>query len=299
MISRRTLIATVLVAASLAAAITPPDATYRNDFEQWKQRLIEGRKQRWLSLIGLFWLKPGANKFGSAQDNDIVLPTVPLHAGVFWLRENRVSVVFPEKQVEFKFSGGESNGGADLQTDNTENPTVIEYGSLRMHVIQRGERVGLRVKDLNNPKIRNYAGPTFFPIDLNYRVTAKFVPADGKRIMDVPNVLGDLTAAPVVGEVHFKLNGQDFVLTSFEGDAANGLSFVVSDLTSKTETYPGGRFLDTDPVKNGEVVLDFNRAYSPPCSVTPYATCPLAPKENRLSVALPVGEKYDRTHGHH
>jgi hypothetical protein len=134
---------------------------------------------------------------------------------------------------------------------------------------------------------------------MNYRVTATFVPSDGKKTVDVPNVLGDVTPAPVVGEVHFKLNGQDLTLTSFEGDQKEGLSFVISDPTSKTETYPGGRFLDTDSVVDGKVVLDFNRAYSPPCSVTPYATCPLAPKENRLPVALPVGEKYDRKHGHH
>jgi uncharacterized protein (DUF1684 family) len=73
----------------------------------------------------------------------------------------------------------------------------------------------------------------------------------------------------------------------------------MSDLTSKSETYPGGRFLDSDPVVNGKVVLDFNRAYNPPCAVTPYATCPLAPKENRLSVAIAAGEKYDRRHGTH
>ena len=298
MTSGRFLIATVVIAASTVAAITPPDSAYQNDFDKWKQHLTESRKRNWLSLVGLFWMKPGANKFGSANDNDIVLPSVPLHAATFLLRDNHVSVVFPDKQVEFKFSGGESNRGANLQADDTENPTLIEYGSLRMHMIRRGERVGLRVKDMNNPKIRSYAGPEFFPIDLNYHVTAKFVPSDGKRAVEVPNVLGDVTSTPVVGEVHFKLNGQDFVLTSFEGDAATGLSFVISDLTSKTETYPGGRFLDTDAVKNGEVTLDFNRAYSPPCSVTPYATCPLAPKENRLSVALPVGEKYDRTHGH-
>jgi uncharacterized protein (DUF1684 family) len=299
MTSRRFLIATVVIAASTVAAITPPDSAYQNDFDKWKQHLTESRKRNWLSLVGLFWMKPGANKFGSANDNDIVLPSVPLHAATFLLRDNHVSVVFPDKQVEFKFSGGESNHGANLQADDTENPTLIEYGSLRMHMIRRGERVGLRVKDMNNPKIRSYAGPTFFPIDLHYRVTAKFVPSDGRRAVEVPNVLGDVMATPVVGEVDFTLNGQDFVLTSFEGDAATGLSFVISDLTSKTETYPGGRFLDTDAVKNGEVTLDFNRAYSPPCSVTPYATCPLAPKENRLSVALPVGEKYDRTHGHH
>ena len=168
-----------------------------------------------------------------------------------------------------------------------------------MFVIERGDRLGIRVRDLNSAAVRNYAGPVFFPLDMNYRVTATFAPSDGKKTVAVPNVLGDVTPSPVVGEVRFKLNGQDLTLTSFEGDQKEGLSFVISDLTSKTDTYPGGRFLDTDPVVDGKVVLDFNRAYSPPCSVTPYATCPLAPKENQLPLALAVGEKYDHKHGHH
>jgi uncharacterized protein (DUF1684 family) len=117
--------------------------------------------------------------------------------------------------------------------------------------------------------------------------------------VDVPNVLGDVTPTPISGEVHFKLNGQDFTLTALGGEPAKGLTFVLSDLTSKTDTYPGGRFLDTDPVVDGKVVIDFNRAYNPPCAVTPYATCPLAPKENRLAVAIPAGERYDRKHAHH
>jgi uncharacterized protein (DUF1684 family) len=121
----------------------------------------------------------------------------------------------------------------------------------------------------------------------------------GKRTVDVPNVLGDTIPTPVVGEVRFKLNGQDVQLTDLGGDPSKGLFVVFNDLTSKTDTYPGGRFLETDPVTNGTVVLDFNHAHNPPCAVTPYATCPLAPKENRLAIAIPAGEKYDRTHAHH
>jgi len=167
-----------------------------------------------------------------------------------------------------------------------------------LKVIERGDRVGIRVKDLDSAAARNYAGPIFFPIDLNYSVTGTFVPSDGKKSVDVPNVLGDVTPTPIVGEVHFKLNGQDLTLSALGGEPAKGLSFVINDLSSKSDTYPGGRFLETDPVKDGKVVLDFNRAYSPPCAVTPYATCPLAPKENRLAIAIPAGEKYDRKHGH-
>jgi len=297
MMLRKIAIAILLITASLVAAVEPPDSAYLTSFEKWKAELVDGRKQHWLPLAGLFWLKPGENAFGSANDNAILLPSGPAHAGVF-VRQNKDVSVKLQSGVEAKI-GGKIATESKLDADVTNNPTIIELGALRMFVIERGDRLGIRVRDLNSAAVRNYAGPVFFPLDMNYRVTATFAPSDGKKTVAVPNVLGDVTPSPVVGEVRFKLNGQDLTLTSFEGDQKEGLSFVISDLTSKTDTYPGGRFLDTDPVADGKVVLDFNRAYSPPCSVTPYATCPLAPKDNHLPVALPVGEKYDRKHGHH
>jgi len=283
--------------AAGAAVVQSPDAAYLQSFEKWKAELVDDLKQNWLVLAGLFWLKPGANTFGSASDNAIVLPSGPAHAGEFQLQGDEVSVEF-QKGADAKI-GGQSPATAKLQADVSGKPTVIEMGSLRMYVIKRGARVGIRLKDLNSEAARNYAGPIFFPIDMTYRVSGTFVPSDGKKTVDVPNVLGDVTPTPIAGEVHFKLNGQELTLTALSGDPAKGVSFVIGDLTSKTETYPGGRFLDTDPVVDGKVVLDFNRAYNPPCAVTAYATCPLAPKENRLPVAVSAGEKYDRTHGHH
>ena len=297
MMLRKIAIPVLLITTSLIAAVEPPDADYLKSFEKWKAELVDGRKQHWLPLAGLFWLKPRENTFGSAPDNAIVLPSGPAHAGVFE-RQDKAVIVKLQSGVEAKI-GEKSGTESKLDADVTNHPTIIELGALRMFVIERGDRLGIRVRDLNSAAVRNYAGPVFFPLDMNYKVTASFVPSDGKKTVEVPNVLGDVTPIPVVGEVHFKLNGQDLTLTSFEGDQKEGLSFVISDLTSKTDTYPGGRFLDTDPVADGKVVLDFNRAYSPPCSVTPYATCPLAPKDNHLPVALPVGEKYDRKHGHH
>jgi uncharacterized protein len=287
----------VLFAAAGLAAVQRPDAAYLQSFEKWQAELVDDLKQNWLVLVGLFWLKPGANTFGSASDNAIVLPSGPAHAGVFQLQGEDVSVEL-QKGVDAKIDG-QSPTSAKLQADVSGKPTVIEMGSLRMYVIKRGARLGIRLKDVNSEAARNYVGPIFFPIDMGYRVTGTFVPSDGKKTVDVPNVLGDVTPTPIAGEVHFKLNGQDLTLTALSGDPAKGVSFVIGDLTSKTETYPGGRFLDTDPVVDGKVVLDFNRAYNPPCAVTAYATCPLAPKENRLPVAISAGEKYDRMHGHH
>jgi uncharacterized protein len=285
----------LVLAATICFAVQPPDAAYLKDFEKWKLELVDDLKQNWLPLAGLFWLKPGENTFGTADDNAIVLPSGPAHAGTFRLQGDDVSVeLLPGVVAKI---GGKDESKAQLLADMTGTPTVIELGALRMHLIKRGARLGIRVKDLNSAAARNYAGPVFFPLDMDYRVTATFVPSDGKKTVDVPNVLGDVTPTPISGEVHFKLNGQDLTLTALGGDPVKGLSFVINDLTSKTDTYPGGRFLDTDPVGDGKkVVLDFNRAYSPPCAVTPYATCPLAPKENRLQVAVPAGEKYIRSH---
>ena len=294
---RKICVLVIALLATLSAAAQAPDAAYLQSFEKWKAELIDDLKQNWLVLAGLFWLKPGANTFGSASDNAIILPSGPEHAGAFQLQGNDVAVEFqPGTQAKI---GGQSQGKAKLDADATGHPTVIELGSLRMHVIKRGERIGIRVKDLNSAAVRNYAGPIFFPLDMSYRVTSTFVPSDGKKTVDVPNVLGDVTPTPITGEVHFKLNGLDLTLMALGGEPAKGLTFVVSDLTSKTDTYPGGRFLDSDPVVDGKVIIDFNRAYNPPCAVTPYATCPLAPKENRLAVAIPAGEKYDRKHAHH
>ena len=281
---------------SVSLALQPPDAAYLQDFEKWKAELVDDLKQNWLPLAGLFWLKPGANTFGAAEGNAIVLPSGPAHAGTFQLQGDNVSVeLLPGVTGKI---GDKNDTKGQLQADVTGKHTIIELGSLRIHLIKRGARLGIRVKDLNSEAVRKYPGPVFFPLDMTYRVTATFVPSDGKKSVDVPNVLGDVTPTPIAGEVHFKLNEQDLTLTALSGDPAKGLSFVISDLTSKTDTYPGGRFLDTDPVADGKVVLDFNRAYSPPCAVTPYATCPLAPKENRLQVAISAGEKYDRKHGH-
>src|SRR3954470_23247681 len=85
-------IAAIVIFALPALSVQPPDAAYLQSFEKWKSELVDDLKQNWLVLSGLFWLKPGANTFGSANDNAIVLPAGPLHAGVFQLQGDSVSV---------------------------------------------------------------------------------------------------------------------------------------------------------------------------------------------------------------
>jgi uncharacterized protein len=283
----------------LAQSTTAVDPAYQQSFDKWKAEQVEDLKQRWLPLAGLFWLKAGANSFGSDAKNDIVLPknSAPGKAGTFELQGQEVTVAFASG-VQATVDG-KAVTAANLKPDIAGKATVVELGRLRMHVIQRGQRTGIRVKDLDSPAVRNYQGPVFYPLQMNYRVTATWEPSDGKRTVDVPNVLGDVTPTPVAGVARFKINGQEMQLSALGGDPKQGLFFVFKDLTSKSETYPPGRFLDTAAVVNNTVVLDFNRAYNPPCAVTPFATCPLPPKENQLAIAIPAGEKYDRKKGHH
>jgi hypothetical protein len=305
MIHKRNL-ATVLMAVSVLSPVvaaadkpapTAVDPAYQQSFDKWKSGLIEGLKEEWLPLAGLFWLKPGDNTFGTDSKNAIVFPKGPAQAGTFVLAGETVTAKFSASAGAI--IAGKQVTNAELQPDTAANPTIVEIGSLRLHVIVRGERVGIRVKDLNSDAVRRYRGPLFFPLDPSYRVTAEWVPSDGKQTVDVPNVLGDVTPTPAAGTAIFRINGKELKLTDLGGDPAQQLFFVFSDPTSKTNTYPGGRFLKAGPVMNGTVVLDFNRAYNPPCSVTPYATCPLAPKENRLSVPIEAGEQYDHKSGRH
>ena len=281
------------------AQSTKVDPAYQQSFDKWKTELVADLKENWLPLAGLFWLKAGENAFGSDQKNPVALPagSCAPQAGVFTLQGKDVTVKFAAG-VPAKVDG-QSVSEMKLAPDISGKASLVELGSLRMKVIQRGDRVGIRVKDVNSPSVKDYKGPTFYVLQPQYKVTADWVPSDGKKTVSVPNVLGDVTPTPVAGEARFTINGQEFRLEALGGDEKKGLFFVFRDLTSKTDTYPPGRFLDSDPVKDNKVVLDFNEAYNPPCAVTPYATCPLPPKENQLAVAIPAGEKYDRKNGHH
>jgi uncharacterized protein (DUF1684 family) len=278
------------------AALGP---AFRKDFEKWKSSLVQSRKQEWLTLAGLFWLKPGENTFGADSANQLVFPAgkIAAKAGVFELQDGQVTMKLASG-VTALIDGRPVASSVHLEPDIAEKTTVVSMGSLQFHVIVRGQRVGIRLQDLQNPAVTKYQGPVFYPLDASWRVVARWVPSDGKKTEDVPNVLGDVTPTPVAGTAVFTLRGQKMQLEDLGGDPAESLFFVFSDPTSKSDTYPGGRFLYAGPVVNGTVILDFNRAYNPPCSVTPYATCPLAPKVNRLSVPIAAGEKYDRKRVH-
>jgi uncharacterized protein (DUF1684 family) len=293
-------IASAVLACTLATAAAS-DESYRGEIRTWR----EDREARlradggWLTVAGLFWLKDGWNTFGSGASCDIVLPegSAPALAGAFDLAKGRTSVTL-EPGVPGSIGSRPVTGPTELRPDSSGSPDALELGRLSLHVIERGGRLGIRLKDRESQLRRDFTCLTWFPIDERSRVLARFVPYDPPKALEVPNVLGRSENMSSPGRAEFTIDGTPLHLDGVleEPDAAE-LFFIFRDQTSGNETYGAGRFLHADLPKDGELILDFNKAYNPPCAFTPYATCPLPPPQNRLPVRIEAGEKA-YGHGH-
>jgi uncharacterized protein (DUF1684 family) len=259
--------------------------------EEWRASMDASirKENNWLALAGLFWLRQGDNSFGSAQSNDIVLPPpCPPHAGSFLLEDRTVRLQVANREL-FRIEGRVAADGA-LEADVSDDPTRLSLGPLSMVMIQRDRRVGLRLWD-NSRRIREtYPGRTWFPGDLAWRLDAAFKPYDPPRPISVLSVLGDPTDEAAVGRVEFTLRGQPCRLEALQTESG-GLWLIFGDATNGSETYPSGRFLVCPAPDGGRAVVDFNRAYNPPCAFTRFATCPLPPPENVLELRIEAGER--------
>ncbi len=179
-----------------------------------------------------------------------------------------------------------------LLSDAQGDATVLRRGSVRFYLIQRGERVGVRVKDSRNPALLAFHGIDSYPVDLKWRFDARFDAYPAGKTIAVPNILGSVEQQKSPGAVVFVMGARELRIDAVTESGTEDLFLIFGDQTNGVETYGGGRFLyAAPPDKNGRVVLDFNKAYNPPCVFTPYATCPLPPKQNRLPIRVEAGEK--------
>ncbi len=259
-------------------------ASYFDSIRQWQKERDAGLRSEdsWLTLAGLFWLKPGDNTIGSDDSNEFVLPkgSAPAHLGHLRLEGDRVTFT-------------SRDGSSRVLSYDEKKPDLVRAGSIALFVIKRGDRLGIRVKDSESPVRKNFQGLKYFPIDPEFRFDAKFVP-DVKKI-SILNVLGETGMEESPGKVEFTYKGHEYQLRPiYEGKT---LFFLFKDPTNRTETYQAGRMLNTPLPINGKVDLDFNKSYNPPCTFTPYATCPLPPKDNTLPIAIKAGEmRYGKGH---
>ncbi|MEX0626271.1 MAG: DUF1684 domain-containing protein [Chloroflexota bacterium] len=256
--------------------------------ESWRARRDERLRSPdgWLALVGLSWLTPGENHAGAHPSNDVILHghEIPPRVGSLWLEDGRVRFVPHE---------GVSLPETMMLDDQVGDPTVLELGSLRFHVIRRGDRFGVRVRDEMAPALATFAGMPHFAVDPSWRVTGRLEAAPPDAMLEIVDITGAHSLEATPGSVAFEREGAMWRIAALPGDDSDGcLWLIFGDATNGTDTYGGGRFLSTEPVgEDGTVVVDFNLAYNPPCVFSPYATCPLPPPQNKLALRIGAGEK--------
>ena len=244
----------------------------------------------WLSLVGLEWLKPGTNRIGSAADNDIVLAKAPAHLGsIEWADDGTLSIALDA--TDGVTIDGRVQTRARLLDDSHADPTTVAFGSVDFIVVDRGGRKGLRVRDSQAEARARFAGIERFPVDPAWHIEADWTPLDPPFQLAATTVIGTIENYPAPGRASFERDGRRFELYPvLEVPGDDRLFLIFADATSGRETYGAARFLYAEMPRDGRIVLDFNKAYNPPCVFTPHATCPLAPPENRLDLRVTAGE---------
>jgi uncharacterized protein (DUF1684 family) len=302
------LIIIILAISSITSAgrITPrpalsTDPSYLKEIEKWRNERLEeiNGETGWNTLVGLFWLHEGKNRFGSDPSNDIVLPRsrAPKLAGSLHLDNGAVRLT-TNLEVGIT-SEGSRVSDLVLRSDADGLPTPLKLGSRTMFVIKRGEKFGLRVKDKLHPARANFHGLTYFPVDTNWRVEGKLQAYVPPKVIPIVNVLGMVDNMTSPGVLVFEVKGKEYRLDPVLEKGSKQWFVIFADQTSAKETYGAGRYLYVDPPDaDGKIIIDFNKAYNPPCAFTKFATCPLPPRQNRLATRIDAGEKKYAGSGH-
>lgn len=246
----------------------------------------------WLTVAGLFWLQEGDNTVGSGDDNDLVFPagSCPARLGVFHRAGTTVTFT-AAAGVGYTVNGAAPKAGPlQVDGDGKYTPDTIEHGKLSFFVVTRQERIGIRLRDNDSQARRDFSGRVWYPYDPAAVVTATVTPPTDNKTISIQNILGYYEDTPSAGTLHFTYHGQQLTLEAIDGKGA--LFVIMRDKTSGHETYGAGRFLMVPPAVDGTTTIDFNKAVSPPCAFTAYATCPMAPPANHLPITVAAGEKY-------
>ena len=286
-------IQSLLLAILLSScSMDTPTTTFTSDLEDWRAQRYADLKapDGYLALAGLFWLEDGDHTFGSDSSNDLVFPPhTPSRIGSFVVQDSTVTMrvengasVLVEGQIVSEFEMIDDEEGA---------PTFAHLDSLNWHVINRSKGIAVRLLDIESEARRSFDGIDFFEPDPSWSIQARFEPYDPPLVIDMPSITGVDEKATVPGMIAFNVGDEEFRL-EVTGKPGDERYFVVfGDATSGQETYGGGRFVWIDVEdEEGNITVDFNRAYNPPCVFSPYATCPLPTPSNRLPLRIEAGE---------
>lgn len=291
-----------IVVVPLAALLfwvspAPCSDDYIQSIEQWREKRVESLKKPdgWFSYAGSGVVNLGSSTVGSASDNDIVLPKGPARLGT--LNVNKAGIAnFSAASDSGALIDGKPIVGEVALKDNTgkDPPTRVTVGDSWFYVVRMDDLVGWRFRDPDSPALKAFTGIESFPIDPGWRFEADWVPYDPPREIELITIINTMTKTDVPGKAVFERDGQRYELEPVLEDDGT-LFFIFADQTSGKQTYGAGRFLYAEPAINGKVVIDFNKAYNPPCALSPHVVCPTAPPQNRLKLRIEAGEKIYRS----
>lgn len=285
------LVPLALLAASAIAGDAP---AYREEVEAWRRKRADGLKAEdgWLSVAGLYWLKPGETTLGADAANDIVLPDgAPPSLGTVELRSDGGAAFRAASGVGATLNGKPVQT-CELRSDaDGAKADVLAFGRMKLILLKRGSRHALRLKDNDARTRADFHGLNWFPIVEKWRLEAAYTPDPTPRPVVFETIVGEPDVARSAGTVSFEVDGKPCSLQAV--DSGGQLWFVFRDATAGKQTAAGARQLTAErPAQLGDpVILDFNKAANLPCAYIIHATCPLAPPQNRLKVAIPAGEQ--------
>mgnify|MGYP003434751288 CR=1 FL=1 len=276
------------------AAMSAAQAQYLSDENLWRIQRQENltKPDGWSSLIGLHWLSLPSHYVGSSTRSGIRIAIGPPSLGMFQRKGARVFFT-PESGVPLTLDGEPFRGRVELKDDANGAASVLGFddGKGKLTVIVRGGNRALRVKHADAPTRLQFKGIDYWPADRDWRIEATFVPNPAGTTFPFSNDTATTENTPNPGALEFQRDGKNYRIEALD-QGEDTLSLIIADRTSGHESYGAGRYLDVPrPDANGKVVIDFNRAYNPPCAFTQFATCPLPPNQNRLDLAIAAGEK--------
>ena len=280
------------------AAQSPADPAFVADNEAGRaeRRAALLEPDGWASLIGLHWIELPAHYVGSGATNGIRLAKGPEKLGMLQQQGGRVWLV-PDPGAALTVDDAPAKERIELLPDVSGTPTIVAFdeGKGQLSLVDRGGRKALRVKHAEAASLTGLGPLEYWPADPAWRVQARFVAHPQGKTIPIMDITSRQAPQPNPGAIEFEHGGAGYRLEALEGEDG-GLFLVFADRTSGHGSYGAGRYLYTAaPDVDGRVLVDFNRAYNPPCVFTDFATCPLPPPENRLDLAVTAGEmKYRR-----
>jgi uncharacterized protein (DUF1684 family) len=284
----------VAVSVSCDRLLPPPDqATIEAGVEAWEAKRLSALDQPdgWLSLVALHWLDEGSNPFGSSVEEGLRYEGAAT-PGVVGSFEVRGDSVWFESAEGVDIVLGDEPAKTTLMRPVDDELAVLRLGELRWHVMRRDGKAVVRLKDGLSPLVTEFEGIERFELDTEWYIPARMVFHDPPDTIQVPNILGGESSRASPVTVVFDYDGQRYELDMWkDSDDPENFFTAFADRTNGDETYGAGRFIWVDaPDPNGHTFIDFNRAYNPPCVFTPYATCPLPPRQNRMDIRVEAGE---------